>query len=250
MNGIFYSAPLAYSARFASSLIATTAIALTSAHIKKKLFYDQRGYSEFAKDRSRDIQALFRSAMIILSVGMAFGTSPSNIWQYHKLWLILELVCFSANIKCIQNITKNIKENKFITSLSKSITSLIKPILVFTNIKRGSFETALQVAVVEEILFRGVLQEGILRQLPRTIFATTSWVSPESVDLPAFRVMRIGLTALLFGIAHAPKGNDRIISCSLSGGCWSYLQEHFGLGAAIISHFANNFYVSYVRRLE
>lgn len=101
-------------------------------------------------------------------------------------------------------------------------------------------------AVVEEIIYRGIIQELLLRKLPKLALKSCCNVAPESLDHPIFKCMRILGTSALFGIAHYDDSRGRLfhaLSAALAGIEFGYLNEDIGLPAAILSHYAHDLYV-------
>lgn len=99
-------------------------------------------------------------------------------------------------------------------------------------------------SIIEELLFRGVIQEIFLRQLPKLTLRLLS-MNTELVDLPPFKIMRIAMSAVFFGIAYSWKNRpSAIFKTILLGLDTAYRYESTGLSAAILSHFNNNLYVT------
>lgn len=100
--------------------------------------------------------------------------------------------------------------------------------------------------VVEELFFRGVIQEVLLRQLPKLVLRSITRIPPELVDLPAVRYTRFALSAFLFAVAHlhSKKTWSRMSDVFLIGMQVAYLSENIKLPASILVHSGRSLYVS------
>jgi membrane protease YdiL (CAAX protease family) len=83
----------------------------------------------------------------------------------------------------------------------------------------------LLVSITEEALFRGYLQGGLARLLTR-------W---KHADLIA-----LGVSALVFGLAHAPGGWQWIVLASIAGIGYGLAYRYGGLQASVLAHFGLN----------
>jgi len=89
--------------------------------------------------------------------------------------------------------------------------------------------------VVEEGIFRGILQSGLQSLLTRFIPNTLIW----SLTLPA--LLAIGITSVLFGAAHIPLNNPwQPLTAALNGVVYGLLFYHYGLPSAIFKHMIHN----------
>jgi hypothetical protein len=94
-------------------------------------------------------------------------------------------------------------------------------------------------------VFRGLLQEGMLKELPRLVLRMTGIARGELVDEAVFKVMRVGLSALLFSLAMKPQLSDPLdtnfymddLVSFLRGAGLGFLQERVGFFASFISDF-------------
>jgi membrane protease YdiL (CAAX protease family) len=59
--------------------------------------------------------------------------------------------------------------------------------------------------IVEEIVLRGIVQELILKKIPKEVLKAFG-VNPKILDKPPFRVARIVISSLLFALMHAHTG--------------------------------------------
>lgn len=75
-------------------------------------------------------------------------------------------------------------------------------------------------AVFEEVVFRGLIQEGVLRQLPKELLKRYFPGQEGIVDAIPFRICRVALSSLLFALAHTPQWSASLIQCShqIAGG--------------------------------
>jgi membrane protease YdiL (CAAX protease family) len=122
-----------------------------------------------------------------------------------------------------------------------------------------NFVFILLIPICEEILFRGLIQDLILKQLGTYILNTTvpQYVSQEE-DSIWNSIGRIALTSYLFSYIHeynrAELGDDltnrqrkQTLILGFVCGC---LKDYFGLSSAIGAHIFNNLYsitVSFLR---
>ncbi|MCC6127984.1 MAG: hypothetical protein IT584_02155 [Chlamydiae bacterium] len=102
-----------------------------------------------------------------------------------------------------------------------------------------TLRTLIQVTGLE-VLFGIVLQEGLLRQLPKYVFTATRFCPPEIVDSLPFRIGRVILSSGIFGLAFSKGTSFGVIGRStikkfLSWGVGpGYLTEVFGFAPAAI----------------
>lgn len=109
---------------------------------------------------------------------------------------------------------------------------------------RNFLRVAVTGPIVEEVKFRGIVQ-GLL--LKATFYAMQRFgLSPKSITDPALeKILRIGVTALLFGGLHLrnghPTARHQMILATFSGILFGVLKESkLGLFGAIGAHMANN----------
>lgn len=98
--------------------------------------------------------------------------------------------------------------------------------------------------VIEEGIFRGILQAGLqklfYRIVPFTIIGT----------LPLPTLLAIGIASLLFGAAHIPNNLKwQPLTTTISGVFNGILFYHYGLAAAILKHTMNNTFVTTLQYL-
>lgn len=87
------------------------------------------------------------------------------------------------------------------------------------------FANAFLTCVMEEALFRGLLQERLALALgPR----------------PSARWLPIALASVLFGLAHAGGGPALVLAAGLAGVGYGLAYRHGGIEAAIVAHFTLN----------
>lgn len=102
-----------------------------------------------------------------------------------------------------------------------------------------TLRTLIQVTGLE-VLFGIVLQEGLLRRLPKYVFTATRLCPPEIVDSLPFRIGRVILSSGIFGLAFSRGTPFGVIGRStikkfLSWGVGpGYLTEFFGFAPATI----------------
>lgn len=114
------------------------------------------------------------------------------------------------------------------------------------NIARSLLFIALFGPIVEEGLFRGLIQPLLTKTIQILIPAAASSVFGSGLTIAT--LVSIIATAALFGVAHYfnPHQHAHIqaIACTLSGICLGILSAQFGIGAAIAAHVANNTIIS------
>ncbi|HSW72987.1 MAG TPA: CPBP family intramembrane glutamic endopeptidase [Chlamydiales bacterium] len=85
--------------------------------------------------------------------------------------------------------------------------------------------------IVEEGIFRGIVQAGLQNLFSRFLPNTLVW----SLTLPA--ILAIGVASALFGLAHLQNNYQwQPLTASLNGIGYGLLYYHFGLPAAIFKH--------------
>ncbi len=146
----------------------------------------------------------------------------------------------------IQNIIRT--SNRFISKLaSLPIASLPDPV-------RGHAYTIITSPIVEEIEHRFLLQEVLLRRLPKMILDKCAPKYTSLIESRAAKIGRVALSTLVFGLCHITRDQDHADKClgsnygiSVLGGgiLLGYLTEKSGnIGGAIIAHMAHNFWAT------
>lgn len=93
--------------------------------------------------------------------------------------------------------------------------------------------------IMEELCDRLVIQECILRQVPKFILQRMS-LSPTLMDASIFKVLRIVLSASIFGLSHHHQKVSNIARAMIVGLEYGYLMENVGLAPCIFDHFQWN----------
>jgi CAAX prenyl protease-like protein len=205
--------------------------------------------------RVAEIRRTARYIISILVTTIFFKDAKTSFPKFlknHIFLLVLECADLLKTIEPFQSYiekkSKNLPIPIFLAKLSEKIVTLAKP-LITVRLKNPWLET-FGSATLEEFVFRGILQEGILRQLPKLTLKITGIAPPESVDSSIFTVMRIGISALVFGVAHLHnKDLYSVIDNTLRGITHGYIHEKISFLGAIVHHFDVNFYVNIGRFL-
>jgi membrane protease YdiL (CAAX protease family) len=116
---------------------------------------------------------------------------------------------------------------------------------------RALWNNALRPALIEEVLYRGIIQQVFCRKLPQWL----GGISTERMDHPIAKVMRIALSVFLFGFGHVYKhsnysvyGNYKntnlsaVCSITLRGLVGASFTETMGLLPAILNHYSHDLY--------
>lgn len=135
-----------------------------------------------------------------------------------------------------------------------TIFALYNFVIYYFKENSRALKSIFQAPVIEELIFRGVLQNGIglLLKIGRCGFAkvknqTVSEFSTESV-LAVERKITIGLAAVIFGLAHATNAHSslaakifQVVHATLGGIEYgALLEETNTLAYSILGHAANN----------
>lgn len=98
------------------------------------------------------------------------------------------------------------------------------------------------VGISEEFVFRGILQQGILREVPKFALKKLAPDHVESVDHVLSRIARITITAFLFALAHAAAfgaSNGLLLPQFVGGLIFSTLTEsNFSIAKLMCVHAA------------
>ena len=102
--------------------------------------------------------------------------------------------------------------------------------------------------IFEEVLFRGVIQGGLFRSLPKMILSRVAPEKVELVDSTAVKVARVVITAGLFSAYHLMNRGIlpdsyvtmQLVAAFLGGLGFGTLKETHGLSAAIGAHMGSN----------
>ncbi len=95
----------------------------------------------------------------------------------------------------------------------------------------------LTLSCVIEILFRGLLQEVLLRQIPKKLFAFSHFIPPEWVDSSAFQIARVVLSSLISAFSSS-YDHKKFWGIAVSSAYFGYLTETAGLGFSIVQRFS------------
>lgn len=120
----------------------------------------------------------------------------------------------------------------------RDIESKLTALITFgkVSIEAHEFiEQTLIAPVVEELLFRGLIQNMLLLNLPKSLGIIY-------LDSSCYSTFRIVVTATLFATAHMNywDGKEGIIPEFASGLIFGIAKEYFGIGTAIAAHILIN----------
>ena len=99
-------------------------------------------------------------------------------------------------------------------------------------------------AAIEEIAFRGIIQQGLLRKLPQCLLEKNAPRYTHLIDHPISKIARATLVAMVFAISHSNQLHESQCSvlpqflCGLLYGCASELTE--SLSIPIFAHTSGN----------
>jgi membrane protease YdiL (CAAX protease family) len=113
------------------------------------------------------------------------------------------------------------------------------------NMAANFTSTVVRGPLMEEALFRGIIQDLLLSRF--LLFAIQKLAPGREIvlEVQIAKALRIGITALLFGVAHLTNGHGGVrrqaIMTTLSGILLGYLKEsRLGILATIGAHVTNN----------
>ena len=100
------------------------------------------------------------------------------------------------------------------------------------------------IPIIEEILFRYLLQDVIFTQIPKYVLKRIKPGSEVVLDSRSFKIAKIFLTATLFSAGHI---QERRVHAFIGGVVYGILKESkYGLVSTIGGHIANNTIVEIV----
>lgn len=164
----------------------------------------------------------------------------------NKVGQHISLIVNHSLFKAVFNGSKKIALEVTLVVASKALLELVVNQIIFRQpLHVWVWNSVVLAPVAEEMVFRGILQEGIhIAQRIKNHFA--GYVSEE--DLKAQEVFRVHQTAFFFGIAHAHNSHAdpirNLYQCTnsyVAGTSWGYLKErHNTLSISILVHGFNN----------
>ena len=138
---------------------------------------------------------------------------------------------------------------KFFSEANKKIHRFLAPVVDFfpfpfsTNF--DDMKTRVGKAFVRactiEVIFRGGVQEVLLRQAPKYLFAASRFIPSAWVDACVFQIARIFLSSLIYAIFRS-SSNRELIRETVSGAFSGYLAETGGLSFSLIQRFSEYYY--------
>lgn len=238
-------------AKYALSIGIATISGLTQ--LKLRQFIDMHKdrieeVTSLPPNRASDFRRMWRPAILILNTAFLFNEEKTSLSQFvgkHFFWVAIEITMllqvmepFNSSIKYF---CSGVQVQSFFKNTSEKITDLTDPLFQIA-LTKNPWLNVLGTALFEEFVFRAILQEGFLRQLPKLVLRVTNLASPEFVDSPISKVIRIGISSLIFGLAHLHKSLYSTFDTTLAGVSFGYLHENIGFFPAILAHFDVNFY--------
>jgi hypothetical protein len=119
--------------------------------------------------------------------------------------------------------------------------------------KLVSITVAIALPAIEEILFRGLIQDVLLNRIPKKILKRLAPQKTWILDSRVTQIARIVLVSALFAALHLMnKGisNHRLVLHFTQGLAWGTIKESkLGLTGAIAAHMTNNAVATLVGRL-
>lgn len=107
------------------------------------------------------------------------------------------------------------------------------------------FHTSIIAPVLEEMLFRGILQPLLINLSILFAPTTSTAITIFGFSLSAPVIFAIGITSIIFGAAHMKNKHEmvnlQVLFASLFGNVLGFLAFEFGLGASVGAHIMNNF---------
>jgi len=202
-----------------------------------------------APNRVSVIRQILRHAVLILNIALLFKGKTTSLSQFvckHLFWIAIEGIMVLKGIEpfhsSIKGFGKRVSVPDFLNKISEKTVALIKPLLKLAQINHPWLH-ALGVAFLEEFIFRVILQEGFLRQLPKLGLSVAKLASPEIIDSPISKITRISISSLIFGLGHLQhNGISHVINSTLSGISFGYIHENIGFLPAVLTHFDVDFY--------
>lgn len=135
----------------------------------------------------------------------------------------------------------------FVPDIDQEMIGKLKPMM--TNLV-GLAVIGLIVPIIEEIFFRGIVQDVLLTRIPKYLVKKTLLGKEIVFDTLIIKTFRIILTASLFAVAHTFNDGTfpdsyvkiQLVAAFVGGIGLGVLKEsRFGLLSAIGAHSANNF---------
>ncbi|HEX4839309.1 MAG TPA: CPBP family intramembrane glutamic endopeptidase [Rhabdochlamydiaceae bacterium] len=243
-------------AKFALSIGIATISGITQTILRQLQYEYKDSISQvtgLAPNRVSDIRRNLRPVVLILNIALLFKGETTSLSQFvckHLFWIAIEGILVLKGIEpfhsSIEGFDKRVSVPNFLKKINEKTVALIKPLLKLAQIN-NPWLRALGVAFLEEFIFRVILQEGFLRQLPKLGLRVTKLASPEIIDSPISKITRISISSLIFGLGHLQKGISYVIDTTLRGISNGYIHENIGFLPAILIHFDVNFYCNLAR---
>lgn len=224
-------------------------------HTLRRLETDIWRLQNLKKRHFADARKILRVTFLSCNITFLFkkdGTSSFQFLKINSSWALIEVLHCSTFTSPIysqfQDKFAGLKPPKFIRNLGSSLCERTYPIVDLLTTQNKSFlggmwNTLIKV-ILEEFIFRGILQEGLLRRLPKLALQISGLASPEIIDSLMIRTLRIGITAIVFGLTHAHfKKPPEVIRCIIHGISYGYMNEKMGLFSGGLPHFDHNLYL-------
>lgn len=106
-----------------------------------------------------------------------------------------------------------------------------------------AFETCVEIPVIEELIFRGLLFDGV-KKIAAFVVAERSILFPLGIAMPLTSTIAIAISSLAFGAVHLSNDHNdtarQFLYCTLSGIYFGVMLEYLGILAPIGAHIVNN----------
>lgn len=110
-------------------------------------------------------------------------------------------------------------------------------------------------AIVEQLLFQGFVQQGVLKKLPQAVWKMYRPGDTDWVNDAAAKVSRVVLTALFFALCHTSQWQADKLGCvpqfmaGLIYGTAVEQKGNVGLMACVVAHVAVNSFLTFLGRI-
>lgn len=204
-------------------------------------------------DLRRALAVFVTPQILIALVYKKKDDSLISFFKKNQLLVAITVFNFIKYVEPFRTVFKN-TTNKFAIpetfyKFSKKFYKLYEPIynkfrIIETNKFKVIYNGDIIPPILEEFIFRGLIQEGIMRQIPKFICKSMN-ISSAPIDHPISCTIRIATSAIIFGIAHLKKHkNDscKAIEIGFDSLGLAYQSEYLGMAKAILCHYNDNLY--------
>lgn len=175
---------------------------------------------------------------------MSQFSSTDTIGQQVKVWREWGLKIDGERIR-----TAACPLQEFVTQYNNQIPRSFHQSVLALKIS-SIVQVAVLAPIFEEIVFRGIIQSFLLKQIPSYIIKKCAPGKESYLDSSIAKIARITITTGLFVAVHIPNRmlmsenyvNGQLVTALITGIGFGYLRESkVGLLGAIGAHFAKNF---------